>query len=1029
MISLHGTWVSTSDKADFFLIWGENPGASKKKGRKRNTEKIPKHPLLATTTELENAVQAIDPSNYKDILREQIDVEIGLILPAAEDKPILSAQPTRTGSVDRDSLKPWAVEGIGLNPGKALTMLASMPGNEKNFGDYAISPDLQYWCDAARFAIELLVRQQFIPDVTDGRDGNTYVKWKHVLLDDAGREKFSALADSMPSASVLVTRTDERYNRKEILSHFLDSAIDSFIRKEVEPPQLKAGKNSLSGAWMSSLCTGEGIKAPREAIKTIGQSMRSWKSGLENNNRSFRTCFALEPPELKHEDDTGLWSLKYYIQAIDDPTLLIPAGAIWKESRKTLNYLNRKFENPQEKLLEDLGRASKIFPPVEYSLSSARPDMAKFDMDRAYSFLREIAPAFQGMGFGVLLPDWYKGAKQRVSVKLNVRPKSKSKESKGMFSLDTIVEYDWKLAIGDDEISEEEFMRLSKLKEPIVSMGGKWVVLSKEDAERAIKALKAARSGEMPLSEALRMEAGAEEFMSMQVSGLSSSGWVSDVLEQLKASDTMPDLPAPAGLNGTLRHYQVKGYSWLDFMKKNGMGCILADDMGLGKTVQLLASIQKDKEAGIKGTTLLVCPTSVAGNWLAEARKFTPDLKIHVHYGSSRAKKTELKKIAKENDLIVTTYALVHRDEEILKGVKWKSVVLDEAQSIKNPYTKQCIAIKSLEADHRIAMTGTPVENRLSELWSIMDFLNPGYLGSIGDFRKKFAIPVERYDDGNAAGNLKRLVRPFILRRVKTDPTVIKDLPEKIETKERCGLTREQATLYEAIVDNLVNSLDGETGIKRKGLVLSALMRLKQVCDHPSIYLEIDRDAGNNTVRSDKLKRMTELIEESIAEGDRSLVFTQFVSMGDLLQKHFKNTLGEESLFLHGGLPAKERQRLIARFSEEDSPKIFILSLKAGGVGLNLTSANRVFHYDRWWNPAVEDQATDRAFRIGQRRNVMVHKFVCEGTIEEKIDEMIESKKSLASSIIGSGDDWITELSTDRLKEMLMLRKDTIRDE
>lgn len=353
--------------------------------------------------------------------------------------------------------------------------------------------------------------------------------------------------------------------------------------------------------------------------------------------------------------------------------------------------------------------------------------------------------------------------------------------------------------------------------------------------------------------------------------------------------------------------------------------------------------------------------------------------------------------------------------------------MLDEAQNIKNPSAKQTHAIRSLKVTRRLALTGTPVENRLSELWSIMEFLNPGYLGSANHFRRSFSIAIEKYHDTESLGRLRRLVQPFLLRRVKTDPSVIKDLPDKMEMKVFCNLTREQASLYQAVVNDMLEKIQASDGVERKGLVLATLTKLKQVCNHPAHFL---RDGSPLPGRSGKLLRLGEMLEEAMAEGDRALVFTQFAEMGRLLQGHLQDALGRETLFLHGGTPRRARDQMVRRFQDEtNGPAVFILSLKAGGTGLNLTAANHVFHFDRWWNPAVEAQATDRAFRIGQERNVQVHKYVCVGTLEERIDQLIEKKKDLAESVVGSGEGWLTEMSTDQLRELLVLSSEAVMEE
>jgi SNF2 family DNA or RNA helicase len=413
------------------------------------------------------------------------------------------------------------------------------------------------------------------------------------------------------------------------------------------------------------------------------------------------------------------------------------------------------------------------------------------------------------------------------------------------------------------------------------------------------------------------------------------------------------------------------------------------------------------------------------GNWRHELSRFAPQLRVLVHHGADRTREG-LAESAAQHDVVISTYALLYRDETELRAIDWEAVVLDEAQNIKNPSTKHAQAARRLPAQWRVALTGTPIENRLSELWSIFQFLNPGYLGSAEEFRKRFALPIERLRDPGATERLKALVSPFILRRLKTDRSIIQDLPEKNEMKVFCTLTREQATLYEAVLKDAMRQIEESEGIQRRGLILATLAKLKQVCDHPALFLH---DGSTLLGRSGKLARLVEMLEESLAVGDRALLFTQYAEMGRLLQHHLEATFGGEVLFLHGGTPAKQRDRMVARFQQpEHGPRLFVLSLKAGGTGLNLTRANHVFHFDRWWNPAVEEQATDRAFRIGQRRDVQVHKFICAGTFEEPIDALIDRKRQLSESIVGTSEAWLTEMSTDELRDLFALRRDAIQE-
>jgi len=483
-------------------------------------------------------------------------------------------------------------------------------------------------------------------------------------------------------------------------------------------------------------------------------------------------------------------------------------------------------------------------------------------------------------------------------------------------------------------------------------------------------------------------------------------------------------------LQGQLRAYQGRGFSWLVFMRCWGLGACLADDMGLGKTIQAIALLLHERSGNEPvSPALVICPTSVAGNWEREIRRFAPGLRVLIHHGGDRDSGEAFLETAAEQDVVITSYGLARRDGDLLANMQWGMLILDEAQNIKNPAAKQTRSIRQIPARFRLAMTGTPVENRLAELWSVMHFLNPGYMGSQKSFRSDFSLPIERYRDQKATQRLRRMVEPFILRRLKTDTSIIQDLPEKMEMKDYCDLTPEQATLYQAVVEDSIRQMEAADAegddIKRRGLVLSTLMKLKQVCNHPALFLA---DGSDLPDRSGKLNRLLEMLEVVLSVGERALVFSQFSSMGALLKTCLQDTFGREALFLHGGTSRKQREEMIARFQgEQNAPPIFVLSLKAGGVGLNLTAANHVIHFDRWWNPAVEQQATDRAFRIGQTRDVHVHKYISSGTLEENIDQLIESKRELAESVVSAGEGWLTELSVDELRQVISLRMESER--
>ncbi|MFS8119157.1 MAG: DEAD/DEAH box helicase, partial [Microcoleus sp.] len=483
---------------------------------------------------------------------------------------------------------------------------------------------------------------------------------------------------------------------------------------------------------------------------------------------------------------------------------------------------------------------------------------------------------------------------------------------------------------------------------------------------------------------------------------------------------------------GNLREYQKRGVSWLQYLEQLGLNGCLADDMGLGKTIQVIARLLQERElaqkAGIKNIppTLLIAPTSVVGNWYHEIQKFAPQLQATIHHGTQRAKESKaFKQTCRENDLLITSFALARLDAKLLGEIKWHRIVLDEAQNIKNPKAALTKAILKLNAPHRLAVTGTPIENRLLDLWSIFNFLNPGYLGNQTQFRRNFELPIQKNNDIRQSATLKKLVEPFILRRVKTDKSIIKDLPDKVEQKLFCNLTKEQASLYQAVVKDVETKINELEGIQRKGLILATLTKLKQICNHPMQFLQ---DGSEFTPeRSHKLTRLSEMVEEVLDEGESLLIFTQFTELGQALEKYLRQVCHYKTYYLSGSTSRQKREQMIVDFQDpETEPSIFVLSLKAGGVGITLTKANHVFHFDRWWNPAVEDQATDRAFRIGQQRNVFVHKFVAMGTLEERIDEMLEDKKKLAGAIVGADESWLTELDNEAFKKLIVLNQSAI---
>jgi SNF2 family DNA or RNA helicase len=577
-------------------------------------------------------------------------------------------------------------------------------------------------------------------------------------------------------------------------------------------------------------------------------------------------------------------------------------------------------------------------------------------------------------------------------------------------------------------VTLKELERLAAMKDTMVRVRGRWIAMSQDELKKALNFLKKAPS-QATAREVLRASLGVDGDFAPEGVTFAGERAFTEMLETLTGradADRIPLLPVPPGLTANLRPYQARGFSWLAFLGRWGLGACLADDMGLGKTLQTLTLIQNRVDEGETRPTLLVAPTSVLENWRREAERFLPGLRVLVHHGAKRAKSEDFVTEAERNDVVATSFALLVRDHATLSRVQWSGVVLDEAQNVKNPASKQAKAAGQLASEYRVALTGTPVENHVGDLWSLMEFLNPGLLGTPAVFKRRFFNPIQKERNAEAAARLKNITGPFVLRRLKTDRTIIDDLPEKIVTKTFCRLKKEQATLYAAVTKEAERVLEESEGIQRKGLVLATLTRLKQICNHPAQYLGERSPVGG---RSGKLERLEELAAEALDVGDRMLIFTQYAEMGEILKRRLQESLGEETFFLHGGVPKAQRDAMVARFQEDDGARLFVLSLKAGGTGLNLTRANHVVLFDRWWNPAVEQQAIDRAFRIGQKKNVQVHAFVCQGTLEERIDEMIETKREIADMTVKSGERWLTELSTAELKDLFTLRRTALAGE
>ncbi|EIT85761.1 SWF/SNF family helicase [Fictibacillus macauensis ZFHKF-1] len=752
-------------------------------------------------------------------------------------------------------------------------------------------------------------------------------------------------------------------------------------------------------------------------------SEESWliKIGWDEDDKPFDLLIQLEEPA----EDEQLWQIRVFLR--DAATA---DEYQWDRENTVIPSDWRRYVPLIE---EELQFASTLVPSLRGKNGAF---VSTFSENEAWDFLNEKARLLEEAGIGVMLPEWWEALKDlQPDLKAKVKTSSAG-YAPSFLGLNTIVQFDWKVSTGDLELSEEEFMKLVNGRRRLVKVKGTWLKLDPAFIREVRHVMNNVNRNGLHLRDVLEQhllqsttnkEDDEGSTSPLRYVNIELNKDLAKMVEQLGKVNEVPIKAPSTHFQGSLRDYQKTGSSWLLFLRKFGLGGCLADDMGLGKTIQTIDYLLLARENRQNASpALLICPTSVLGNWQKELEQFAPTLKVAVHYGATRAKGTDFQSAFQGYDLVLTTYTTAQLDIELFRAIVWDSVIIDEAQNIKNSATKQSRSIRSLSGYHKIALTGTPVENRLLELWAIFDFLNPGYLGSESAFKKRFVVAVERDRDDKMLRQLQQLVQPFLLRRTKQDPHVQLNLPEKQEIKEFVPLTAEQASLYERVIQDTFARLEKEAGMKRRGLILALLGKLKQICDHPALYLKEDKKA-KLVKRSNKLSKLEELLEDILEKNEGCLIFTQFLSMGAMIQRFVSERFGEEAYFLHGGVPKTKRDEMIEQFQNNEK-RIFILSLKAGGTGLNLTEANHVIHFDRWWNPAVENQATDRAHRIGQKRYVTVHKMISLGTLEERIDDMLESKKELSEKVITS-ENWITELSTQELRELFVLRKEWVEGE
>ncbi|HXL93272.1 MAG TPA: DEAD/DEAH box helicase [Streptosporangiaceae bacterium] len=867
-----------------------------------------------------------------------------------------------------------------------------------NPGHARMRRSARVWAAAAAAGVGLVARGRLLPAVgADDIDS-----WRAGPLDPADLSWLRELAAAFPPAAHALAVPGSRPMRlrsPEALVRDLWDAIADLIARSPAAPRTTA-----SPAFASAEPTRVG-----DLAEWLGDTTAGLAAGARLGLRIEAVPAPAERDQDQdqdqddHEDDEApAFRLVLQLRSTADPSLIVDAAALWHQPETVLARFGPQAETD---LLLALRRGAPVWSPLAEVLRQPSPSVIDLDDDALTSLLGPAAEELAGAGIEVLWPASMVGDGLRLRAVATPAP---DKLTDAGFGLAALLDFRWQLTLGGALLDADEIAALAEAKRPLIRLRGRWVILDPALLDR----LRRPPRTRMRAAEALGAVLAGEAEIDGDTVPVIAEGPLADLAARIAGMAAAPPACEPApGLNATLRPYQQRGVAWLAGMCETGLGGCLADDMGLGKTIQVIALHLHRRDAKA-GPTLVVCPASLLGTWEREVRRFAPDIPVRRYHGGGR----HLQDLAVD-EIVLVTYGVVLRDAAQLAEAGWGLIVADEAQHAKNPLSRTARALREVPAPARIALTGTPVENRLSELWAILDWTTPGLLGHLESFTRRVAAPIELYRDPHATARFATLIRPFLLRRRKSDPGIAPELPRKTETDLFVPLTAEQVTLYEAMVRETMEAIAAAEGIQRAGLVFKLLTALKQICNHPAQYL---KQPGPLAGRSGKLAAFDELTDLILAGGESMLVFTQYTQMATLLQQHL-DARGIGSLFLHGGVPVRRREEMVMQFQAGKAP-VFLLSLKAGGTGLTLTRATHVLHYDRWWNPAVEDQATDRAYRIGQDRPVQVHRLIAEGTLEDRIAALLEKKRELADAVIGSGEGWIAELSDGELADLVSLR-------
>ncbi|NOZ72132.1 MAG: DEAD/DEAH box helicase [Chloroflexi bacterium] len=1050
---LHWRPPAGPDTEPQFLVWAETaqaPQPARRRGRLPARPRPQPHPFtLSDAISLRELLRAFG----NDLITHGAEDFI-LQLPSSRTGPQPSPQLIHNWELDTKNLflAPWQIHGLRVPVDSVVSIFRQAPVVQQT-ADFILGTDFLFWGRAFYLVLQGLARQHYIPSLqtVEGDQAQYRPVWRPVYDSHGFHDNVWNLAKAMPPlCRSEIDEPGEAPSPLTLLQDFTATMTDFLVRQWGKNAPHRLGylhNHNDVVTWLRGLLLPEAtILQTADGTQTFIKEVLAWQRSLAPaGNTSYRIVLRLTPPPANHNHNTWHvpkkgWRLSYHLQAREDPDILVSAEQVWQNPSEMLVYRQRRFRHPQEKLLKALGQAARIFPPIERSLQAATPTYVELTTTEVYDFLRNAADLLVQSGFSLMMPPWWEEAGACLGLRLHLSPLTphppdvaQSSEEK-----ERPVGYRWELVLGDRTLTQQAFAELVALRSPLVERNGRWLRLDPEQIEAAERFWnRHSFEGAVDLRVAIRSALGLDEHVDiagLPVLRVETSGWLTTVIQRLSEGDEiLEEATQPDSLQGELRPYQRYGYAWLHEHRHLGLGACLADDMGLGKSVQAIALLLREQEelGQLPAPTLLICPTSLLGNWRREIERFAPQLRVWIHYGSERLHGKAFANKVRKYDVVLTSYALARRDSETIEKIPWFGLILDEAQKIKNPNTLIHQAVIRIPSQFRFALTGTPVENHLIELWSLFHFLNKGYFGSRTSFQRQYVLPIERYRDPLAIRRLHRMVQPFILRRLKSDPTVIQDLPERLDMKVYCTLSDEQAELYQAVVEEGLPRIADSRGRSRRIHVFNLLTRLKQILNHPLHYYHktAPPDLQQETIsnRSGKLDRLTEMLEEVLDTGDKALVFTQFAEMGQLLTTHLQQTFDIPILYMYGGTPPKKRQAIINQFQDDPhSPPIFVLTLKTGGLGLNLTAAHHVFHFDRWWNPAVENQASDRAYRIGQTKNVQVHKFITAGTLEESIDEMIERKQGLSEAIVGSGEEWLATLSDDELIQLLKLQKDRL---